>query len=342
MKILVTGGAGFIGSHFIRRILKTYPDCEVINLDKLTYAGCLENLRDVEGNERYRFVKGDICNSSLVQELAARVDCIANFAAETHVDRSVLDPGSFIKTDIEGTYTLLEAARRFGHKRFLQVSTDEVYGSIASGSFTEQAPLNPSSPYSASKAGADLLVLSYHRTFGLPAVITRSSNNFGPNQHPEKFIPLFITNALDNKKLPLYGSGENVRDWIYVEDNCEAIDLVLHRGEPGGIYNIGAGREMKNIDVVRLILEELEKPWDLVRFVTDRPAHDLRYSLDTKKIRALGFRPRHNFMEALKKTVQWYMENRPWWEVLKSGEFESFYSELYGAKKESDRPTGPS
>ncbi len=341
MRILVTGGAGFIGSHFIRRILNRYPDYEVINLDKLTYAGSLENLKDVENNSRYRFVKGDICDGTLVQELASRVDCIVNFAAETHVDRSLLDPGGFVKTDINGTYTLLEAARKFKHKRYLQISTDEVYGSTAKGSFTESSPLNPSSPYAASKAGADLLVLSYIKTFGLPALITRSSNNFGPNQHPEKFIPLFITNAMDDKPLPLYGSGENMRDWLYVEDNCEAIDIVLHKAPPGGIYNIGAGSEMKNIDVARLILDELGKPWSLVRFVTDRPAHDLRYSLNTEKIRELGFRPVHSFAQALRKTVRWYMDNRSWWERIKSGEFESYYRKLYGPKKVSRRPIDP-
>jgi dTDP-glucose 4,6-dehydratase len=329
MKLLVTGGAGFIGSHFIRRLLHHHPDDHVINLDKLTYAGNLENLRDVELHPHYRFVQGDICTPSTVMPLAEEADAIVNFAAETHVDRSILEPGSFLQTDVYGTYVLLEAARRFNHQRFIQISTDEVYGSIESGAFTEESPLHPNSPYAASKAAGDLLVQSYTRTYGVPAVITRSSNNFGPNQYPEKMIPLFITNAIENKPLPLYGDGLNVRDWIYVEENCAAIDLVLRRGEPGRVYNIGGGNERTNAEITRAILKELGQSDRLIQFVKDRPAHDRRYALDCRKIAALGFQPTRAFQEALLTTIRWYKDNPAWWQKIKSGDYQKYYAQMY-------------
>ena len=332
MRILVTGGAGFIGSHFIRHMLARYPDYELINLDKLTYAGNLENLSDIEDDERYRFVRGDIGDAALVDEVAGQVDCIINFAAETHVDRSIDDPTAFIRTDVQGTHILIEAARKHGHERYLQISTDEVYGSIEDGSFTEDHPLRPNSPYAASKAGADLLVLSYVKTYGFPAIITRSSNNFGPNQYPEKFIPLFTINALQDKELPLYGDGLNVRDWIYVEDNCAGIDAALHKGEKGEVYNIGGGNEKTNIEIVERILEATKKPKELIRFVRDRPGHDRRYSLDCEKAKGIGFKAHHDFEEAVTQTVRWYVENQGWWERIMSGEFTAYYERLYGER----------
>lgn len=328
-KILVTGGAGFIGSNFIRYILREHPGYQVINLDKLTYAGNLENLREIEKHHNYRFVHGDICNPAVVEPLAKEVDVILNFAAETHVDRSILEPGGFIQTDVYGTYVLLEAARRWNHKRYIQISTDEVYGSIEAGSFTEESPLNPSSPYSASKAAADLLVRSYYTTFNLPTLITRSSNNFGPYQYPEKFIPLFITNAIEDKPLPLYGDGLNIRDWIYVIDNCEAIDLVLHYGIPGEVYNIGGGNEHTNADIAANIVRTLGKPKSLIQFVADRPGHDRRYALECRKIASLGFKPRHAFEKALHETIRWYKETPDWWRKIKSGEFQKYYEKMY-------------
>ena len=330
MKILVTGGAGFIGSNFIRLILGKYPDYEIINLDKLTYAGNLDNLRDVESEERYRFVKGDICDEKIVDEVMPQVDAVVNFAAESHVDRSIGGPADFIQTDVFGTYVLLEAARRHEVGRYIQISTDEVYGSIAEGSFTEADRLEPSSPYSASKAGGDMQVMAYHTTYGLPTIITRSSNNFGPYQYPEKIFPLFITNALEGKKLPLYGSGKNVRDWIYVTDNCEGIDTVLHRGEIGGIYNIGGGNERDNLTITGLILEALGKREDMIERVPDRLGHDFRYSIDCSRARALGWTPAHTFEEGVRATVDWYVNNRWWWEKIKSGEFARYYREQYG------------
>ncbi|MFN3966323.1 MAG: dTDP-glucose 4,6-dehydratase, partial [Endomicrobiia bacterium] len=280
MRILVTGGCGFIGSNFIRYILKKYHEYKIINLDKLTYAGNPDNLKDIEKNKNYKFVKGDICDSKIVDKLVKEVDCIINFAAESHVDRSILEPGSFLKTDVFGTYTLLESAKKNNIKRYIQISTDEVYGSIENGSFTEESPLRPNSPYSASKASADMLCRAYFVTYNLPVIITRSSNNFGPYQYPEKIIPLFITNALEDKLLPVYGDGKNIRDWIYVLDNCKAIDLVLHKGKPGEIYNIGGGNEIQNIELTKKILKLLNKPESLIKFVEDRAGHDRRYSLD--------------------------------------------------------------
>ncbi len=329
MKLLITGGMGFIGSNFIRYLINKYPDYRIINLDIMSYAANPDNLRDIEGNPRYKFVKGDICDPQIVDELAKDVDVIVNFAAETHVDRSILGPESFIKTDIYGTYVLLEAAKRYGHKRYIQISTDECYGSIEKGSFKETDPLNPSSPYAASKAGADLLVNSYFVTYGLPVLITRSSNNFGPYQYPEKLIPLFITNALEDEPLPLYGDGKNVRDWVYVIDNCEAIDFVLHEGKEGEIYNIAGGNERTNLEITEIILRELGKPRDLVKFVKDRPGHDRRYSLDCQKIHQLGLRPRFSFERAMKETIKWYVNNRWWWEKIKSGEFKRYYDMMY-------------
>lgn len=329
MKLLVTGGAGFIGSNFIRLILGKYPDYEVINLDLLTYAGNLENLKDIEQDQRYRFVQGDIRDENVVDKVMDKVDAVVNFAAESHVDRSIGGPADFIQTDVFGTFVLLEAARQHGVGRYLQISTDEVYGSIESGSFVETDILEPSSPYSASKAGGDMQVMAYHTTYGLPTLITRSSNNYGPYQYPEKLIPLFITNALQGKELPLYGDGMNVRDWIYVDDNCEGIDTVLHHGEVGQIYNIGGGNEKSNIYITKQILQLLDRPQDMIKPVADRLGHDFRYSIDCAKTMALGWQPAHDFESALQKTVDWYLGNRWWWEKIKSGEFADYYRSQY-------------
>ena len=329
MKILITGGVGFIGSNFIRYLLNKYPNYEIINLDKLTYSGNPENLRDAENNPNYKFTKGDICDSRIVDRAVKDCDVIINFAAESHVDRSILGPESFIKTDIYGTYTLLEAARKHRIKRYIQISTDEVYGSIKKGSFKETDPLNPSSPYAASKASADLLCLSYFATYKLPVIITRSSNNYGPYQYPEKLIPLFVTNALEDKPLPLYGDGLNVRDWLYVLDNCRAIDLILHKGEIGEIYNVGADNERTNIEITKSVLKILGKSEDLIKKVKDRPGHDRRYSLDSSKIRKLGWKPEYNFEKTLKETVDWYRNSESWWKKLKEKQ-EEFYKKQYG------------
>jgi len=328
-RFLITGGAGFIGSNFIRYLLRKYPDIQVVNLDKLTYAGNLDNLRDVEKDPRYCFVKGDICDATLVDAQMGEVDVVVNFAAESHVDRSIGAPDEFIRTDIYGTFVLLEAARKSHIKKFIQISTDEVYGSIQNGSFKETDPLMPSSPYSASKAGADRLAYSYYVTYGLPVIITRCSNNFGPYQYPEKLIPLFVTNALDDKPLPVYGDGMNVRDWIYVEDHCEAIDFLYQQGKDGEVYNIGAGNEKPNLWITEFILRALNKPKDLITFVEDRLGHDRRYALDCTQIQRLGWKPRHRFEEALEHTIQWYVENRWWWERLKSGEYLEYYKRNY-------------
>ena len=318
MKIVVTGGCGFIGSNFIRYMFGKHPGIVIINLDKLTYAGNPENLRDIEGERHYTFVRGDICDERVVEELiTAELDAVVNFAAESHVDRSITAPDEFIRTDVFGTFTLLEACRKRGVSRYLQVSTDEVYGSIEDGSFTEESTIAPNSPYSASKASADLLVRAYHKTYGMPVLITRSSNNFGPYQYPEKLMPLFITNAMDDLRLPLYGDGMNVRDWLFVADNCAAIDLVLQEGNPGEVYNIGGGQEQTNIEITRGILDILGKPESLIEFVTDRPGHDRRYSLDFSKVAALGYKPRTDFEKMLEETVRWYVDNCSWWEPLK-------------------------
>ena len=317
MKLLVTGGAGFIGSNFIRLIVNKYPDYKVVNLDKLTYCGNLANLKDIEKSKNYKFVKGDICDKKAVEEAMKGCDMVLNFAAETHVDRSIADAGVFVKTDVLGTYNLLEAARKFKIKKYIQASTDEVYGSIEKGSFKENDNLNPNSPYAASKAGADMLVRSYIVTYKLPAVITRSSNNFGPYQYPEKVIPLFITNLLEGKKVPLYGDGLNVRDWIYVIDNCEAIDFIMHNGEEGEIYNIAGGNEIANIRLTKMILEGVGRDEGFIDYVKDRLGHDRRYSLDCSKINKLGWKPRFEFHKALKETIKWYKENESWWKKLK-------------------------
>lgn len=334
MKVLVTGGAGFIGSNFIRYLLHTRPEAEVINFDKLTYAGNLENLADLANDHRYSFVKGDICDGKIVEETVARLGCdgvIVNFAAETHVDRSIVSAGSFVKTDVYGTYTLLEAVKKFKVARYLHISTDEVYGSTEHGSFTEESTLQPNSPYAASKAGSDLIVRSYFKTYSLPVVITRSSNNYGPYQYPEKIMPLFITNALEGKKLPLYGDGKNVRDWLYVVDNCAAIDLVLQKGEVGEVYNIGGGNERQNIEVTKLILKALGLPESSIEPVKDRPGHDRRYSVDCAKVKKLGWRPRTSFADGLAGTVDWYKDNQAWWRKIKTKqkEFLEFQQQWY-------------
>jgi dTDP-glucose 4,6-dehydratase len=332
MKLLVTGGAGFIGSNFIRHVLATHPDDTVVNLDKLTYAGNPANLADLAGNPRYTFVKGDICDADVVRDLARGVDAIVSLTAESHVDRSILAPDAFLSTGVQGVYTLLEAVRALRVPRFVQVSTDEVYGSIAEGSASEDAPLRPTSPYSAAKAAGDLLALAYVHTHGTPVLITRSSNNFGPYQYPEKVVPLFVTNALDGEPLPLYGDGRNVRDWLYVLDNCEAIDLVLRQGKDGEVYNIGGGHEVENVALTRDILRLTGRPETLIRPVTDRPGHDRRYSVDARKVQALGWTPRHGFADALAATVDWYRRNEAWWRPLKSGEFEAYYRRQYAGR----------
>ena len=329
MKILVTGGAGFIGSNYVRHVLAAHPADSVVNLDKLTYAGNLENLRDVERDPRYTFVHGDICDTARVREAMRGVDAVVHFAAETHVDRSNRGADDFLRTNVTGTFTLLEAARELGVGRFLAVSTDEVYGSIAEGAARETDPLNPSNPYSASKAAADLLVRAYWTTHRLPVLITRSSNNFGPYQYPEKVIPLFVTNALEGQPLPLYGDGRNVRDWLYVLDNCAAIDLVLRRGRDGEIYNIGGSTEVENIALTRRILSLLGRPESLIQPITDRPGHDRRYALDSGKVKTLGWTPATTFDAALAATVEWYRGHESWWRPIKTGAFRQYYQTQY-------------
>jgi dTDP-glucose 4,6-dehydratase len=312
-------------------MLNKYPDYNITVLDALTYAGNLSNLSDLKNNKQFSFVHGNICDDKIVDKLMQNVDAVINFAAETHVDRSIHQAGDFIDTDIHGTYVLLEAVRKYSVKRFLQISTDEVYGSIEKGSFVESDPLKPNSPYSASKAGADLLVRSYYITYNTPVIITRSSNNFGPYQYPEKLIPLFITNALDKVSLPLYGDGKNVRDWLYVLDNCSAIDLVLHKGKCGEIYNVGAGNEQENITITTTILKLLNQSMDLIKYVTDRPGHDRRYSVNINKLISLGWQPQKNFSEAMEETVQWYQKNEDWWRKIKEkqDEYKRFYAVQY-------------
>ena len=330
MKLLVTGGSGFIGSNFIRHVLATHPDDRVVNLDKLTYAGNPANLKDVERDPRYAFVHGDVCDARLVRDVAKGVDAVINLAASTHVDRSLMEPDEFLKTDVFGVFTLLEAVKDLRIPRLLHISTDEVYGSVERGSSRESDPLRPSNPYSASKAGGDLLALAYWQTHRTPVLITRSSNNFGPYQYPEKVVPLFITNALEDKPVPLYGDGRNVRDWLYVLDNCAAIDLVLRRGKDGQVYNIGGGHEVENIVLTRQIMHLAGKPETLIQPVRDRPGHDRRYSLDSKKVQQLGWAPRYRFGDALAATVAWYREHEAWWRPLKSGEFRAYYEKQYG------------
>ncbi len=332
--ILVTGGCGFIGTNFVRHMLERY-DYTIVNLDKLTYAGNLENLEDVAGDGRYTFVRGDIASMADVEGVFERpIDIVVNFAAESHVDRSIMDPDAFIRTNINGTFNLLELARKKGVGRFVQVSTDEVYGSLGeSGAFREDTPLSPNSPYSASKTAADILAMAYFKTYGMPVVITRCSNNYGPYQFPEKLIPLMITNALADKELPVYGDGLNVRDWIHVKDHCAAIDLVVHKGEEGNVYNIGASNERTNIDIVELVLDILGKPRSLIRYVTDRPGHDRRYAIDSGKItERLGYRPSVAFSEGMRGTVDWYVRNRGWWERIKTGAYLDYYEKMYGKR----------
>jgi dTDP-glucose 4,6-dehydratase len=338
VKILITGGAGFIGSNFIRYILSKYPHYHVVNLDKLTYAGNLDNLSDIEDNPNYKFVKGDICDADLVNRIVGDgIQAIVHFAAESHVDRSIYDPGIFVKTNVLGTQILLESALKFKIDRFIQVSTDEVYGSLGKeGSSTESSPLLPNSPYSASKASADLLVRSHFETFRLPAIITRCTNNYGPYQFPEKLIPLFITNALQDLSLPIYGDGLYVRDWIYVEDHCKALDTILHQGNVGEIYNIGGGNEKTNLEITHLILKKLNKPKSLVKHVKDRPAHDRRYSLDCSKIGAeLDWKPETSFEEGISKTADWYVSHPSWWQKIKSGEYLKYYEKHYLQRESS-------
>lgn len=331
MRLLVTGGVGFIGSNFIRFVRQEHPDWEITNLDKLTYAGNLENLRDIEDRPGYRFVRGDIADRKLVDRLLSEgCDVIVNFAAESHVDRSILDASPFIETNVRGTQVLLEGARQHGIQRFIQVSTDEVYGSVDSGRFSEGSPLAPNSPYSASKAAADLLCRAYFKTHRLATIVTRCTNNFGAYQFPEKLIPLAITNALEDKPVPVYGDGLNVRDWIFVADHCRALDVVIRKGEPGEIYNIGSGNEKTNLELIRKLLELLGKPQSLIQFVTDRPAHDRRYALDSARItRELGWRPTHSFEEALGATVDWYLKSESWWRPIKSGQYARYYKKMY-------------
>ncbi|HMM21093.1 MAG TPA: dTDP-glucose 4,6-dehydratase [Selenomonadales bacterium] len=331
--LLITGGAGFIGSNFIRHMLKEHPDCRIVNFDALTYAGNLENLREAAGNPRYSFIRGDIADAAQVDAAMSRgVDAIVNFAAESHVDRSIDDPGLFVRTNVLGTQVLLDAAKKYRVERYLQISTDEVYGALgAEGLFSEETPLAPNSPYSASKAGADLLVRAYHETYGLNIGITRCSNNYGPWHFPEKLIPLAITNALEDKEIPVYGDGLQVRDWLHVADHCRAIDLVLRRGKSGRIYNIGGNNERTNLRIVKTVLAELGKPETLIKHVKDRPGHDRRYAIDAARITGeLGWKPEYTFETGLQATVKWYRENRQWWQNVKSGEYAAYYEKMYG------------
>lgn len=335
---MVTGGAGFIGSNFARMILGKYPDYHVAVYDKLTYAGRLENLEDLAASypQRYHFIQGDICDASRVEEAIAgyEINAIVNFAAETHVDRSILDPDAFIQTDVVGTYVLLEAARKFGNLRYHQISTDEVYGHIeGEHRSAETDGLAPRSPYAASKASGDHLVNAYHITYNLPITISRGANNIGPYQYPEKVVPLFVTNALDNIPLPVYGDGQQRRDYQYVMDHCQAVDLVLHQGEIGETYNIGTGTEMTNLEMVEILLDELGKPRSLIQHVEDRLGHDRRYCLDVRKIMALGWEPDYTCEQAIRATARWYVNNRSWWEPIRSGEFQKYYERVYGNRK---------
>ncbi|MFN8597805.1 MAG: dTDP-glucose 4,6-dehydratase [Anaerolineae bacterium] len=331
--LMITGGAGFIGSNYVRYVLQNHPDYHVTVFDKLTYAGNLDNLRDVaeEFQSRYSFVRGDICDAEIVNATIRdhHIDTIVNFAAESHVDRSLLTPDAFVKTDVNGTYVLLEAAKQFQLERYHQVSTDEVYGDIPVGSSNETDPLAPRSPYSASKASGDLLVHAYHISYGIPTTITRGSNTYGPYQYPEKLMPLFITNAIDDQWLPVYGDGLQVRDWLYVMDHCSGIDLVLHRGTLGEVYNLGGENEQHNIDVIHMMLKLLNKPESLLRRVTDRPGHDRRYSLNVAKLHALGWEQSATFEQELAATVKWYTENQWWWRKIKSGEYMEYYKSQY-------------
>jgi dTDP-glucose 4,6-dehydratase len=333
MKLLVTGGAGFIGSNFVIYMLNKYPDYEIVNLDALTYAGNLENLLSVDNNPNYSFIKGDIADHALVDSIFSKgIDIVVNFAAESHVDRSILEPDIFVKTNVTGTQVLLDLAKKYEVRKFVQVSTDEVYGSLGdTGLFSETTPLAPNSPYSASKAGGDMLVRAYHETFGLPINITRCSNNYGPFQFPEKLIPLMISNALNNRSLPIYGDGLNIRDWLYVEDHCSAIDLVIHEGRNGEVYNIGGNNERTNIHIVKTILEALGKSDSLITYVNDRLGHDRRYGIDATKItNELGWKPKYHFETGIQETIQWYLDNHSWWKRIQTGEYQEYYNKQYG------------
>ena len=336
-KFLVTGGAGFIGGNFLHIMVKKYPNDEYVCIDALTYAGNMETLEPILKEKNFKFVHENICNREAVYKLfeEEHFDYVINFAAESHVDRSIENPEIFLKTNILGTQVLLDACRKYGIKRYHQVSTDEVYGDLPLDRpdlfFKEDTPIHTSSPYSASKASADLLVLAYHRTYGLPVTISRCSNNYGPYHFPEKLIPLMIANALADKTLPVYGEGLNVRDWLYVEDHCKAIDLIIHKGRVGEVYNIGGHNEMKNIDIVKIICKELGKPESLITYVTDRKGHDMRYAIDPTKIHnELGWLPETRFADGIKKTIQWYLDNREWWETIISGEYQNYYERMYG------------
>ncbi|WP_461201879.1 dTDP-glucose 4,6-dehydratase [Anoxybacillus sp. TBDG-1] len=336
MNILVTGGAGFIGSNFIRYMLNKYDNYKIVNYDLLTYAGNLESLQDVQTNARYTFVKGHICNDQLVDYVVKTydIDVIVNFAAESHVDRSISDPAAFVKTNVLGTQVLLDVAKVNGIQKYVQISTDEVYGSLGeTGYFTEETPLAPNSPYSASKASADLLVRAYYETYGLNVNITRCSNNYGPYHFPEKLIPLMITNALEGKELPIYGDGQNIRDWLHVNDHCAAIDLVIHRGRQGQVYNIGGNNERTNNEIVNLIVEKIGVPKSLIKYVPDRPGHDRRYAIDATKIMTeLGWKPQYTFDKGIEETIQWYMDHSHWWKRMKSGEYMEYYKKQYGER----------
>ncbi|KKQ52525.1 MAG: dTDP-glucose 4,6-dehydratase [Parcubacteria group bacterium GW2011_GWD2_38_11] len=332
MRILVTGGAGFIGSNFVHYILKTYPDYEVVNLDALTYAGNLENLKELEGNPRHRFVKGDICNADLVDELVKEVDIIVHFAAESHVDRSILNSAAFVRTNVIGTHTLLEAAKKAGNLRFHHVSTDEVFGSLGpqDAPFSEVTPYDPRSPYSASKAGSDHLVRAYYHTHNLPITISNCSNNYGPYHFPEKLIPLVVTNLMEGKKIPVYGDGLQVRDWLYVEDHCRAIDTIIHKGKIGETYCVGGNGEKTNIEIVKTILKLLCRDESWIEYVEDRKGHDKRYAINFDKIRnELGWQPQMTFEDGIEKTIAWFQENEKWWKNIKSGDYEKYYSQQY-------------
>jgi len=339
MKILVTGGAGFIGGNFIHHMVNVYPDYEIVNLDLLTYAGNLETLKPVEDKKNYRFVRGDIADCGFIMNLfeKEKFDVVVNFAAESHVDRSITDPGIFVITNVLGTQVLLDASKAYGVKRYHQVSTDEVYGDLPLDRtdlfFTETTPLHASSPYSSSKAGADLFVQAYYRTFGLPVTISRCSNNYGPYHFPEKLIPLMISRALADEELPVYGKGENVRDWLHVSDHCKAIDLIIHQGRVGEVYNIGGHNERTNLEVVKTILKELGKPESFIRYVTDRPGHDMRYAIDPTKIETeLGWKPQYNFDTGIQQTIQWYLENKDWWQHILTGEYANYFDKMYGGR----------
>ncbi|MBU0707393.1 dTDP-glucose 4,6-dehydratase [Patescibacteria group bacterium] len=331
MKFLITGGAGFMGSNFIRYILNKYPEHEVVNLDKLTYAGNLENLKDVETNTRYEFVKGDIADEKVVDQVMQKgIDQIVNFAAETHVDRSIHGAKSFIMTDVFGTYNLLEAAKKYKTQKYIQVSTDEVFGSTEDGEFYEDTAFEPNSPYSASKAGGDHLVRAYWKTYDLPTVVTHSCNFYGPYQYPEKLIPLFVTNLIEGKKIPVYGDGQQVREWIFVPDYCRALDTVIQKGEIGEVYNIGSGYRKANLEITNIILGLMGQGNDMIEYVKDRPGHDKRYAVNSDKLRKLGWKPDVQFEQGIKDTVEWYKENELWWKRLKSGEYLDYYKKQYG------------